>query len=67
MPTKKNSSQPDLDRFQIFKPFGAVPLGTYQHRGTEETHFAPVQSLAESGELAKTWIPVACLQWKNGS
>lgn len=27
MPTKKNSCQPDLDRFQIFKPFRAVPLG----------------------------------------
>jgi len=27
MSAKENSSQPDLDRFQIFKPLAAVPLG----------------------------------------
>lgn len=34
---------------------------TYQHRG----NFTPVQSLAESGESAKTCIPVACVQRKK--
>lgn len=27
MSTKENSSQPDLYRFQIFKPLAAIPLG----------------------------------------